>query len=128
MNTTLKSSKWLIAKACLGNCACSNGYLANRYRQCWIVSTSPSIIWKWATFSFHSSMQESVNLAKSGGDIHKYVDVHRTTDDLLHFQKRLLELFALSCLCRHHWKGSPTMPKRNGLPQIMESDSAQVFR
>jgi len=128
LNAALQSSKWLIAKACLGNCACSNGYLVNRSRQCWIASTSPSIVWKWAAFAFRSSMQESANLAKSGGDIRKYADACRTADDHLLFQKSLLKLLALGCLRRHHWKSLPTVPRRNGVPQMMESDSAQVSR
>jgi hypothetical protein len=63
---------------------------------------NPSIVSKWATFTFHSSMQKSTHLAQSGGDVIKYVDVHCIVDDHLLFQKRLLKLLALGCLHRHH--------------------------
>jgi hypothetical protein len=43
-------------------------------------------------------MQEYANLAKFRGDICKYVDAACTVNDLLRFQNKLLEFFALSCL------------------------------
>ncbi len=112
LNMAFKNLKWLTIKVCLGNCTWNNEYLINRSQQCWLESTNPSIVLKWATFTFRSSMQKSTNLAQSKGDILKYVDVYCIVDDHLLFQKRLLKLLALGCLHRHHWKTSLTMLRR----------------
>ncbi len=109
----IKNWIWLIVKVYLGNCAWNNEYLINRSQQCWLASMNRSIVSKWATFTFHSSMQKSTNLAQSRGDILKYVDIRCTINDYLLFQKRLLKLLALGCLHRHLWKSSSTMPRRN---------------
>jgi hypothetical protein len=113
LNMAFKNSKWLIVKVCLGNCAWNNEYLIYKSQQCLLASMNQSIVLKWATFTFHSSMQKSTNLEQSGEDILKYVDVRCTVDDHLLFQKRLFKLLVLGCLHRHHWKSSLTMPRRN---------------
>ncbi len=112
LNMAFKNLKWLIVKVCLGNYAWNNEYFINRSQQCWLASMNPSIVSKWATFTFHSSMQKPTNVAQSREDILKYVDVHCTIDDHRLFQKSLLKLLALGCLHRHHWKSSLTMPRR----------------
>jgi hypothetical protein len=118
-----KNSKWPIVKVCLGNCAWNNQYFINRSQQCWLASMNPSIVSKWATFTFHSSMQKSTNLAQSGGDILKYVNICYTIDDHLLFQKGLLKLLTLGCLHKHHWKSSSTMPRRKILDKFVNLPS-----
>jgi hypothetical protein len=125
LNMAFKNSKRLNVKVCLGNCAWNNEYLTNRSQQCCLASMNLSIVSKWATFTFHSSMQKSTNLAQSGGDILKYVDVRCTIDDHLLFQKSLLKLLGLGCLHRHHWKSLLTMPRRKVLNKFANLPSFQ---